>query len=197
MAVDVVPAEPAATFPERCCAAVAAAGAAGQQYDAVYVSQTTYLTQRTLIPAIPALVRGLQAAAAAAAVPPPARASEGSAPAAAAGGGGARWLAVPEQQQQQPLIIIDGYHGFCALPTDLSEVAEDCCYVAGLLKHAGCGANCAFLTLPARLAARPVLTGWLADPSVLAPGSSGIQIGSGVGVAWRAAVVRGTSIEQR
>jgi len=47
---------------------------------------------------------------------------------------------------------------------------------------AGCGANCAFMTLPAHLAAstRPVLTGWLADPSVLAPDSEGIQLGSEV-----------------
>lgn len=40
-----------------------------------------------------------------------------------------------------------------------------------VIHFAGCGANCAFLTLPARLAARPVLTGWLADPSILAPDS--------------------------
>lgn len=44
----------------------------------------------------------------------------------------------------------------------------------------GCGANCAFMTLPAQLAAtaRPVLTGWLADPLVLSPGSRGISFGS-------------------
>ena len=178
-AVDVVPAEPAASFPERCCAAVAAAGAARQQYNAVYLSQTSYLTQHTLIPRIPDLVKGLRAAAAGAAQAP-AQAAEGTGQEAAeAGADGARQLAAPDQQQ--PLIIIDGYHGFCALPTDLSEVAEDCCYVAGLLKHAGCGANCAFMTLPTRLAARPVLTGWLADPSVLAPDSDGIYIGSEVG----------------
>lgn len=46
----------------------------------------------------------------------------------------------------------------------------------------GCGANCAFMTLPKRLGVRPLLTGWLADPSVLSPGSAGIQIGSEVGV---------------
>ena len=177
--MDVVPAEPAASFPERCCAAVAAAGGAGQQYDAVYLSQTIYLSQHTLIPSIPDLVKGLRAAAAGAAQAPAQAAGGAGQEAAEAGaGGGACQLAAPDRQQ--PLIIIDGYHGFCALPTDLSEVAEDCCYVAGLLKHAGCGANCAFMTLPARLAARPVLTGWLADPSVLAPGSSGIHIGSEV-----------------
>ena len=32
--------------------------------------------------------------------------------------------------EDQPLIIVDGYHGFGAIPTDLSAVAADCCYVA-------------------------------------------------------------------
>lgn len=51
---------------------------------------------------------------------------------------------------------------------------RDLCWSAA----AGCGANCAFVTLPARLAARPVLTGWLADPSILEPDSSArIQLG--------------------
>ena len=29
----------------------------------------------------------------------------------------------------RPLIIVDGYHGFGAIPTDLSAVAAECCYV--------------------------------------------------------------------
>lgn len=143
--VEVVPAEPAATFAERCCASAAAAAAAGRRYDAIYLSQITYLTQQCLLPSVPDLVRRLRA------------------------------VVGPEV-----LLIVDGYHGFCAVPTDLGQVAGECCYVAGMLKHAGCGANCAFMTLPARLDLKPVLTGWLADPSVLAPGSGGIQIGSEV-----------------
>lgn len=49
-----------------------------------------------------------------------------------------------------------------------------------VLISAGCGANCAFMTLPTPLAAtvRPMLTGFLADPSVLSPSSSGIGFGS-------------------
>jgi len=31
--------------------------------------------------------------------------------------------------EQRPLIIVDGYHGFGAIPTDLSAVAAECCYV--------------------------------------------------------------------
>lgn len=45
----------------------------------------------------------------------------------------------------------------------------------GLLKHVGCGANAAFMSLPAQLRLRPVVTGWLADDSVLAPGSRGLR----------------------
>lgn len=45
------------------------------------------------------------------------------------------------------------------------------------------------MTLPAQLAAsvRPVLTGWLADPSVLAPSSAGVDIGSQASRGQRAA----------
>ncbi|EFN57798.1 hypothetical protein CHLNCDRAFT_143159 [Chlorella variabilis] len=155
--VEVVPAEPAATFAERCCASAAAAAAAGRRYDAIYLSQITYLTQQCLLPSVPDLVRRLRA------------------------------VVGPEV-----LLIVDGYHGFCAVPTDLGQVAGECCYVAGMLKHAGCGANCAFMTLPARLDLKPVLTGWLADPSVLAPGSGGIQIGSEVGFCPDLALQGGT-----
>lgn len=112
--VDIVPADSTATFPERCCAAVAAAAAEGRQYGVIYISQLTYL-QQTLVPSIPALVGGLRAAAG-----------------AAAGAGGQ--ATAPERE---PLIIVDAYHGFMALPTELGSAAGDCCYVAGLLKHAG------------------------------------------------------------
>ena len=50
-----------------------------------------------------------------------------------------------------------------------------------MLKHVGSGANCAFMVCPARLPLRPMLTGWLADPSVLAPESEGLCYGSEVG----------------
>lgn len=219
--VEAVPAEPADSFAERCCAALAAAVADGRPIDVVYVSTTTYLTQQTLVPSISAFVRGLRAAAA-------------SAGSGGSGGSGDTTTCahaspapdgrVPDALPTAPLIILDGYHGFAALPTDLAEVAGDCCYVAGMLKHAGdrvppaavafgpgcvrasmscrssvhstrgsnghccshpagCGANCAFMTLPTQLAAavRPVLTGWLADLSVLSPSSTGISFGSEVG----------------
>lgn len=77
------------------------------------------------------------------------------------------------------IIMVDGYHGFGALPTNLTKV--DVIYISGVLKHVGSGANLAFAVIPPTCPPmRPLLTGWLADISVLGPGS-GISIGSGVG----------------
>lgn len=124
--MEAVPAEPADSFAERCAAAAAAAAAAGRQFDVVYVSTTTYLTQQTLVPSIPAFVRALRAA------------TGGNGSNVSATGGAGTAAAQPAQPRRQaPLVILDGYHGFAALPTDLAEVAGDCCYVAGMLKHAG------------------------------------------------------------
>lgn len=134
--VQTVAAEPADDFQQRCCAAVAAATAAGQQYDVLYVSQTTYLTQQTLIPSIPALVKGVQqAAATAAATGAPSMPAQQEQQ--VQHGTGVEQQQVRPWPAGQPLLIVDGYHGYCALPTNLGEVEEECCYVAGLLKHAG------------------------------------------------------------
>ncbi|GFH33602.1 hs1pro-1_N domain-containing protein, partial [Haematococcus lacustris] len=54
-------------------------------------------------------------------------------------------------------------------------------YVAGVLKHLGCGPNAAFLALSPAWQPQPLMTGWLADPSVLGPGSAGIAPGCPVG----------------
>jgi len=78
--------------------------------------------------------------------------------------------AVSLLDKQYPTVLIDGYHGFGAIPTSLNNV--DCIYISGVLKHVGAGANLAFAVVPecyySKL--RPVLTGWLADVSVLSNG---------------------------
>ncbi len=154
--------EPVASFPERCVAAAAAAAAAGRPYGLVYVSQICYLTQQTLLPDVPAFVEAM-----------------GAATQRQRKSGSSSWR---QQGLPRTVLVVDGYHGFGALPVDdLSATAQSCCYVAGLLKHLGCGANCAFLTLPAAWGLQSPLTGWLADPSVLGPGSAGVQLGSPVG----------------
>ena len=82
--------------------------------------------------------------------------------------------------QQYPIVMIDGYHGFGAIPTSLDNV--DCIYISGVLKHVGAGANLAFAVVPDCYynKLQPVLTGWLADVSVLSNGK-GVSMGDNVG----------------
>jgi selenocysteine lyase/cysteine desulfurase len=62
-----------------------------------------------------------------------------------------------------PFVVIDGYHGFMALPTDLGAVADRVFYLAGGYKYAMAGEGAAFLHAPPGFAMRPVDTGWFAE----------------------------------
>ncbi len=62
-----------------------------------------------------------------------------------------------------PWVAVDGYHGFRAVPTDLSAVADRIFYLAGGYKYAMAGEGCAFLHAPPGFGPRPVLTGWYAE----------------------------------
>ncbi|MDX5405765.1 MAG: aminotransferase class V-fold PLP-dependent enzyme [Chromatiaceae bacterium] len=66
------------------------------------------------------------------------------------------------------MIVIDGYHGFMALPTDLSAIAERIFYLSGSYKYAGGGEGCCFMTVPLGSAQRPLYTGWFAEFGTLA-----------------------------
>jgi selenocysteine lyase/cysteine desulfurase len=72
-------------------------------------------------------------------------------------------------------VVIDGYHGFMALETDLSAVADRVFYLAGGYKYAMAGEGCAFLHAPPGFGPRPEITGWYAefDDLSLPPGSVG------------------------
>ena len=72
-------------------------------------------------------------------------------------------LASPEG----PWLIIDGYHGFRGVPTDLSAVADRCFYLAGGYKYAMAGEGCAFMHAPEGFGPRPAITGWYAEFSDL------------------------------
>lgn len=74
-----------------------------------------------------------------------------------------------------PWVVIDGYHGFMATPTDLSAVADRTFYLAGGYKYAMAGEGCAFLHAPAGYGPRPEITGWYGefDDLARAPGSVG------------------------
>ncbi|HEV2569007.1 aminotransferase class V-fold PLP-dependent enzyme [Sphingomonas sp.] len=76
---------------------------------------------------------------------------------------------------QGPWVVIDGYHGFMAVETDLSPVADRVFYTAGGYKYAMAGEGAAFLHCPPGFGLRPVNTGWYAefDDLSLPPGSVG------------------------
>lgn len=63
---------------------------------------------------------------------------------------------------KETMIVIDGYHGFMALPTDLSEIEDRIFYMAGSYKYAQGGEGCCFMTVPKNSLHRPVNTGWFA-----------------------------------
>jgi selenocysteine lyase/cysteine desulfurase len=74
-----------------------------------------------------------------------------------------------------PWVLIDGYHGFMAVETDLSAHADRIFYTAGGYKYAMAGEGVAFLHCPPGFAPRPVNTGWYAefDDLALPPGAVG------------------------
>ncbi len=74
-----------------------------------------------------------------------------------------------------PWVVIDGYHGFMAIPTDLSPFADRIFYLSGGYKYAMAGEGVCFLHAPPGFAPRPAVTGWYAEFSDLAlpPGSVG------------------------
>jgi len=66
------------------------------------------------------------------------------------------------------MIVIDGYHGFMALPTDLSAIAERVFYLSGSYKYASAGEGCCFMAVPLGSEHRPLYTGWFAEFGTLA-----------------------------
>jgi kynureninase len=78
--------------------------------------------------------------------------------------------AVPDAE---PLVVIDGYHGFMALPTDLAAIEGRAFYVAGGYKYAMAGEGACFAHCPPGYAERPRDTGWFAGFAQLSSGSSG------------------------
>jgi kynureninase len=78
--------------------------------------------------------------------------------------------AVPSQEA---FIAIDGYHGFMALPTDLSQVAARIFYLGGGYKYAMAGEGACFMHCPPGYAPRPRDTGWFAGFGALTAGTTG------------------------
>lgn len=70
-------------------------------------------------------------------------------------------------RRAETLVAIDGYHGFMALPTDLSALEDRIFYIAGGYKYAMAGEGCCFIHVPDGYAARPRDTGWFAEIGAL------------------------------
>ena len=72
-------------------------------------------------------------------------------------------------------IVIDGYHGFLARPTDLAAIQDRVFYLAGGYKYAMSGEGVCFLHAPPGFGPRPRDTGWYAAFGALEkkPGEQG------------------------
>jgi selenocysteine lyase/cysteine desulfurase len=70
------------------------------------------------------------------------------------------------------LFVLDGYHGFAAIPCDLSKLEGRIFYLGGGYKYAQAGEGVGFMVVP-KGNWRPAYTGWYADHAHLskAPGS--------------------------
>ncbi len=73
------------------------------------------------------------------------------------------WELAALARPEGPWVVVDGYHGFRAVPTDLSAVADRVFYLAGGYKYAMAGEGAAFLHAPPGFGPRPALTGWYAE----------------------------------
>lgn len=70
---------------------------------------------------------------------------------------------VDSVRNRDSLIVIDGYHGFMAKPTDLSLIENRVFYVAGSYKYAQAGEGACFAHIPNGCRLRPSYTGWFAE----------------------------------
>ena len=76
-------------------------------------------------------------------------------------------------------VVIDGYHGFMAVPTDLHAVADRAFYLAGGYKYAMAGEGVCFAHCPPGYGLRPRDTGWFADFTALTDDPGPVGYGAG------------------
>ncbi|MCT4640789.1 MAG: aminotransferase class V-fold PLP-dependent enzyme [Bacteriovoracaceae bacterium] len=72
-----------------------------------------------------------------------------------------------KKKATKTLLIIDGYHAFCAVDTNLESIIDDIFYIAGGYKYAQAGEGMCFMSVPKNCTLRPVNTGWFANFSKL------------------------------
>jgi selenocysteine lyase/cysteine desulfurase len=74
----------------------------------------------------------------------------------------------------ETFVVVDGYHGFMAVPTDVSAIANRAFTLAGGYKYAMAGEGACFLHCPPGYGPRPPDTGWYAGFSALEGGRAGV-----------------------
>ncbi|HUS23762.1 MAG TPA: aminotransferase class V-fold PLP-dependent enzyme [Candidatus Binatia bacterium] len=74
------------------------------------------------------------------------------------------------------VVVIDGYHGYMAVPTDIGNIAQRAFYIAGGYKYAMAGEGACFMHCPPGYAERPPNTGWYAAFGTLARGQAALQV---------------------
>ena len=73
----------------------------------------------------------------------------------------------------ESFVVIDGYHGYLAVPTDLSGLAERVFYMSGGYKYVMSGEGAAFMHCPPGYGPRPRATGWYAAFAALEASQDG------------------------
>lgn len=72
-------------------------------------------------------------------------------------------LVVEACKSVHAMTVVDGYHAFMTLPTDLREFQNDIFYLSGSYKYAQGGEGCCFMHVPEGSNHRPLYTGWFAE----------------------------------
>lgn len=80
-----------------------------------------------------------------------------------------------EAKSDETLMVVDGYHGFAAIPTDLSQLEGKIFYLGGGYKYGQGGEGVGFMVVP-KGHWRPAYTGWYAEYAELTK-PSGAQVG--------------------
>ena len=91
---------------------------------------------------------------------------------------------IVESVPKKTMIVLDGYHGFCALPYDFSKLEGRIFFIAGGYKYAQAGEGVCFMVTPPG-EWRPANTGWFAEFNNLhlAPGKT-VAYAEGANAFW-------------
>ncbi len=75
-------------------------------------------------------------------------------------------LELTQSSSPETIIVIDGYHGFAAIPTNLAKLEGRVFYLSGGYKYAQAGEGVGFMVVP-KGDWRPAYTGWFAEYTAL------------------------------